>query len=116
MNIQLYLYKRNFDTQKAERFFKERRIACQVFDLKKHKLGRRELELFARKAGARALLDQKSALVKSHPVMYTNDEQIVLGYLLEHPEFLLTPLVRDGQRTMVGFDENEYSAFIANRG
>ena len=30
MNIQLYLYKRSFDTQKAERFFKERRIVFQV--------------------------------------------------------------------------------------
>ncbi|NLZ89232.1 MAG: ArsC family transcriptional regulator [Clostridiales bacterium] len=116
MNIQLYLYKRSFDTQKAERFFKERRIVFQVFDLKKHKLGRRELELFARKAGACALLDRENALVKSHPVMYTDDERIVLGYLLEHPEFLRTPLVRDGQRTMVGFDEKEYLAFIANQG
>ena len=48
MSVQIYVYKRNFDVQKAERFFKERRIACQTVDLKKHRLGRREIELFAR--------------------------------------------------------------------
>ena len=45
--IQIYLSKNNFDAQKAQRFFKERRIPVQVMDLKKHKLGQRELELFA---------------------------------------------------------------------
>ena len=34
MNIQLYISKKNFDVQKAERFFKERRIKVQVMDLK----------------------------------------------------------------------------------
>ena len=35
--IQLYISKKNFDAQKAERFFKERRVQVQVMDLKKHK-------------------------------------------------------------------------------
>ena len=43
MSIQLYVYKRNFDVQKAERYFKERKIAYQAVDLKKHRLGRRVL-------------------------------------------------------------------------
>ena len=51
MNIQIYAAKKNPDVLKAERFFKERRIPYQMMDLKKHKLGRRELELFARAAG-----------------------------------------------------------------
>ena len=33
MNIQIYCGKKNFDTQKAERFFKERRIPVQMLDL-----------------------------------------------------------------------------------
>ena len=32
MNIQLYAVKKNFDQQKAERFFKERRIPVQLMD------------------------------------------------------------------------------------
>ena len=31
--IQIYLYKRSFDVQKAERWFKERRIPTQTVDL-----------------------------------------------------------------------------------
>ena len=45
--IQLYISKKNFDAQKAERFFKERRVQVQVMDLKKHKLGERELQVMA---------------------------------------------------------------------
>lgn len=50
MNIQIYAAKKNPDVLKAERFFKERRIPYQTMDLKKHKLGRKELELFVRAA------------------------------------------------------------------
>ena len=32
--IQIYFGKKNFDTQKAERYFKERRIQVQMLDLK----------------------------------------------------------------------------------
>ena len=39
--LQMYVSKKNFDVQKAERFFKERRIQIQVMDLKKHRLGER---------------------------------------------------------------------------
>jgi len=35
MNIQIYAGKRNFDTQKAERYFKERKISYQLVDLHK---------------------------------------------------------------------------------
>ena len=45
MSIQIYCGKKNFDTQKAERFFKERRIPVQSMDLKKHPLGEREIRL-----------------------------------------------------------------------
>ena len=51
MNIQIYVNKKNPDVLKAERFFKERRVPYQLVDLKKHKLGERELQLFARAAG-----------------------------------------------------------------
>ena len=105
MNIQVYIYKRHFDVQRAERFFKERRIPFQTVDLRKHRLGMRELELFARAAGAMALVDAQQEAVKSHPIAYTDDAGRILGYLLERPDFLKTPLIRDGQRTLIGFDE-----------
>ena len=60
MSIQIYCLKKNFDTQKAERFFKERRVPYQLMDLKKHKLGARELLLVARRLGAENLIDRKN--------------------------------------------------------
>ena len=51
MNIQIYVNKKNPDVLKAERFFKERRIPYQLLDLKKHRLGSRELQLLPRRPG-----------------------------------------------------------------
>ena len=65
MNIQVYIYKRHFDVQRTERFFKERRVPFQTVDLKKHRLGMRELELFARAAGPMALVDAQQEAVQS---------------------------------------------------
>lgn len=115
MNIQLYLYKKNFDVQKALRFFKERRISIQTVDMTRHKPGLRELSVFAKGRGAKALVDSASVKVKEHPISYTSDEERILDYLTEHPEFLVTPLIRDGARSMVGFDEKTLAAWIGER-
>ena len=45
MNIQIYCGKKNFEAQKAERWFKERRIAFQSLDLKKHPLPKPDTDL-----------------------------------------------------------------------
>ena len=113
MNLQIYVFKRNFDTQKAERFLKERRIAFQVMDLRKHRLGTRELELFARKVGARGLVNLEDTAVKSHPIAYTTDEQTILEYLIEKPQFMRCPIIRSGQKVMVGFDQEELGRWVA---
>ena len=105
MNIQIYVYKKNFAVQKAERFFKERRAQAQLVDLKKHKLGLREAQLFARAAGgARNLVDRENVNALSHPVAHTDNEAVILDYLVEKPEFMRSPIVRDGQRVIVGED------------
>ena len=105
MSIQLYVYKRNFDVQKAERYFKERKIPYQAVDLKKCRLGRRELELFARGRGVRGIINMEDEAVRSHPIAYAPNEQIMLDYLMENPQFLISPIIRNGQKVVVGFEE-----------
>ncbi len=105
MGIQIYWHKRNFDTQKAERFLKERRVPFQSLDLNKHRLGRREAELLMRAQGPRAVLDLDDMLVKSHPVAYTTDLETIIGYVLDNPRFLKSPLIRSGNKVIIGFDE-----------
>ena len=55
MNIQIYVTKKNPAVLKAERFFKERHVPYQLVDLHKHRLGARELALFAKAAGGAAV-------------------------------------------------------------
>ena len=114
MNIQIYALKKNFDTQKAERFFKERRVPYQLLDLKKHKLGSRELQLFARRLGAENLVDRKNPEVLSHLVAHTDDVEYILETLMENPRFLRTPIVRNGEQATLGADETTWEAWIKN--
>lgn len=113
MSLQIYALKKNFAVQKAERFFKERRAAYQLVDLKKHKMGLRELQLFARAAGgARQLVDRESSAALSHPVAHTDNEAVILEYLTEKPEFMRTPIVRDGQRVVIGEDPEGWQRLL----
>ena len=105
MSIQIYWHKKNFATQKAERFLKERRVTYQSFDLKRHKLGRMELEVMMRSGGPRAVLDLEDMAVKSHPVAYTNDRETIIDYVLANPRFLISPIIRSGNKVIIGFDE-----------
>ena len=113
MNIQIYVTKKNPDVLKAERFFKERRVTVQFVDLKKHKMGARELQLFARAAGGAAkLVDRDNVNAMSHPVAHIDNEEIILGYLLEQPEFMRTPIVRAGQKVVIGEDQAAWQKLI----
>ena len=112
MNIQIYVGKKNPDVLKAERFFKERRIPYQLLDLKKHKIGQREIALFARRLGAQNLVDRQNPEALSHPVAHTDDDSYVMECLLENPKFLRTPIVRNGEQVTLGADENTWNAWI----
>ena len=103
MNIQIYALKKNFDTQKAERFFKERRIAYQLLDLKKHKLGEREIRLMLDAVGMEQLIDREDKKVREHPACYFNRADMLIPAIQENPWLLKTPLVRNGNRVTSGY-------------
>lgn len=103
MNIQIYAVKKNFDQQKAERYFKERRIPVQMMDMKKHKLGRRELEVFARAIGAQNLIDREDKRLRSIPPVTTIMIAMILDAILETPWLLRSPIVRNAAKVTVGY-------------
>ena len=112
MNIQIYYVKKNFDVQKAERFFKERRIPYQLTDMKKTPPGRRELQLFAQQAGgAKKLLNAEDIKVRSHPCVYTPDEDSIFEYIAAQPELMITPVVRNGRKITLGNGEAVWRAW-----
>ena len=114
MNIQIYSAKKNPDVLKAERFFKERRIPYQMMDLKKHKLGRRELELFARAAGgAQALVDRSGQKALERPVAHMSSDSLILDALMDDPSALVSPIVRNGSKATVGAQEAVWKEWAA---
>ena len=112
MNIQLYISKKNFNVQKAERFFKERRIKVQVMDLKKHKLGERELQVMARGVGLEGLLDREDKKVASHPACYNSIPSCLMEYFMECPWLLKAPIVRNGSKVTIGYQPDVWEQWI----
>ena len=101
MNIQLFGTSKSFDTKKAERWFKERRIKFQSVDLKRYGMSRGELQSVCQAVGLDALIDPK------HPdaalLHYLASDQAKLEKLLEQPALLKAPIVRNGRQATVGY-------------
>lgn len=112
MNIQIYCGKKTFDTQKAERFFKERRIPVQMLDLKKHPLGEREVRLMIQQIGLDRLMDREDKKVREHPACYYLQESLVIPAVQEAPWLLRTPIVRNGSRMTAGYCPEVWEQWI----
>ena len=101
MNIQIFGKSKCFDTKKAERWFKERRIKFQAVDLKKQGMSLGELSSVKNAVGLEAMVDPR------HPdavlVSYLAGDQARLEKLFEDPTLLRTPIVRNGRHATVGF-------------
>ena len=109
MNIQIYCGKKNFDAQKAERWFKERRIPFQALDLKKHKLGEREIRLMISAIGMENLIDREDKKVKEHPACYYDRAEMLIPAIQENPWLLKLPIVRNGNRMTQGYQPDEWA-------
>ena len=112
MNVQIYYYKRNFDVQKAERYFKERRMPVQMLDLRKHHLGEREIRLMMGMIGAEKLLDRDNPKVREHPACYYDRESLLLPAIQENPWLLRSPLVRNGSQITAGYTPEQWEKWV----
>ena len=101
MNIQIFGRSKCFDTKKAERWFKERRVKFQGVDLKKQGMSLGELTSVKNAVGLEAMVDSR------HPdavlVSYLAGDQAKLEKLFEDPALLRTPVVRNGRQATVGY-------------
>ena len=101
MNIQIFGKSKCFDTKKAERWFKERRVKFQAVDLKKQGMSLGELSSVKNAVGLEAMVDPK------HPdavlVSYLAGDQTKRGKLVDDPSLLRTPIVRNGKQVTVGY-------------
>lgn len=60
MNIQIFMSKKNFDCQKAERWFKERGIRFQSVDLVKKGMSPKEFDSVAAQVGLINMIDTEN--------------------------------------------------------
>ena len=109
MNIQIYCGKKNFDAQKAERYFKERRIPFQALDLKKHKLGEREIRMMISAIGIEKLIDRVDKKVKEHPACYYDREELLIPAIQENPWLIRVPVVRNGNKMTIGYQPDVWA-------
>lgn len=113
MQVQVFGTKGCFDTRKALRFFKERRIKTHFVDLRQRAASRGELRRFVQKFGSDALIDRESKRFRSlglHAAHYGDDRWLEL--LEEEPLILRTPLVRYESKLTVGHDESTWREWV----
>jgi len=101
MNIQIFGKPKCFDTKKAERYFKERRIAFQRIDLIGVGMSRGEFSSVKTAVGLEAMIDKKAPGVEILTYLaYEADRE---EKLMENPAFIKTPIVRNGKKASIGF-------------
>ena len=96
MHIQLYISKKNFDVQKAERYFKERRIKVQVM---------------AKGVGLAGLIDRDDKKVIEHPAAHCSLDSALRDYIIEYPWLLKSPIVRNGSKCTIGYQPDVWDAW-----
>ena len=102
MNIQIFGSSKSFDTKKAERWFKERRIKYQYIDVPSKGLSPREYLAVKQKVGFAALVNTKCRAYEDLFMAYITP-QAQEEKLLEHPELFQAPIVRNGKQATVGY-------------
>lgn len=104
MNIQIFGKSKCFDTKKAERYFKERRIKYQFVDLLRYGLSGKEFDAVLRGVGGIDKLidwscnDQQITLMK-----YMDDPRAKEDKVYDDPKLMKTPIVRNGKFVTVGY-------------
>ena len=101
MNIQIFGTRKCHDTQKAERYFKERKIPHQFVDFTQRGLSQGELDKIKAAVGIDNLLDRtgKEYVRLNMQYIVHNREEM----LLQHPRLIKTPIVRNGAKATIGY-------------
>ena len=103
MNIQIFGSNKCFDTKKAERYFKERKIKFQYIDLLKYGMSKGEFESVKSAVGLNEMINTKSKDYEKLNLHLIRGSAIREELALTNPKVLNTPIVRNGKQATVGF-------------
>ena len=101
MNIQIFGKSKCFDTKKAERYFKERRIKFQYIDILDKGLSPGEYRSVAQAVGGfESIVDKVS---KDYYMIEHYGKEQQVDKLMELPQLYKTPIVRNGKQATIGY-------------
>lgn len=104
MNIQIFGKNKCFDTKKAERYFKERRIKYQMVDLIRYGMSNKEFDAVLRGVGGvNNLIDWDSKSDDITLMRYMDDPAAREDKIFDDPSLMRTPIVRNGKQVTVGY-------------
>lgn len=112
MNIQIFGTRKSFDTKKAQRYFKERRIKFQFVDLREKGLSKGELQSVTNAVGGLDRLldpkakDEDTLAIIQHLVSAQRFEK-----LLENQQVLAEPIVRNGRQATIGYQPDVWKSW-----
>jgi arsenate reductase (glutaredoxin) len=115
LTVQIFGVKSSPATRAAERFFKERRIALHVVDLKQKPMSPGEIKRFIDRFGLAELIDREGAAYADAGLKYIRlPDPELLQRVEREPKLLRLPLVRSStNRLSVGQDETAWKSMIA---
>ncbi len=113
LNVQIFGLKNSQATRAAERFFKERRVAFQLVDLKLKPMAPGEIRRFIERFGLAGLLDSEGTAYLDAGLKYLKlSESEMLGRIEREPRLLRLPLVRAASRLSIGRDEESWKEML----
>ena len=104
MNIQIFGKSKCFDTKKAERWFKARRIKYQSVDLLRYGMSGGEFDSVLRAVGGiDRLIDWEQKAPEIDLMRYMDDKTAKEDKVFDNPKLMKTPVVRNGKQATVGY-------------
>jgi len=103
MGIQIFGTTKCFDTKKAERYFKERKIKYQFVDIYKYGLSKGEFASVKAAVGLNDLINQNTSDYKKLNLHHIGGSSVREEILFNNPKLYKTPIVRNGKKATVGY-------------
>lgn len=112
MNIQIFGSKKDFDTKKANRYFKERGIRAQFIDMREKGMSRGEFRSVCQAVGGyQNLIDQNCRDKDLLALITYIAEEDKEEKILENQKIIKTPIVRNGRQATVGYQPDVWKGW-----
>ncbi len=111
MNIQIFARKKCFESQKAQRWFKERGIRFQLIDIDRYGISPGELDSVRARTGLQALIHTEAKGYAQSVLRFTRGDDRIREYLLADFKLIRTPIVRNGRQATIGYQPDTWESW-----